>query len=86
MLAAGSGLGLAVGSGLAGLTSTLVVSLHVGSENLLASFDASLGVSRARAPEESAAHGLESRGGCCKAIYTLLKMYIHGFGSFRKLL
>ena len=86
MLAAGLSLGLAVGSGLAGLTSTLVVTLHVGSESLLASFDASFGVSRARAPEESAAHGLESRGGCCKTIYTLLKQNINGFGSFRRLL
>ena len=52
MLAAGLGLGLVVG--LAGLTSTLVTALHVGSERLLAGFDALSGVSHARAPEESA--------------------------------
>ena len=54
MLAAGLGLGLVVGLGLAGLTSTLVAALHVGSERLLAGFDALSGVSHARAPEESA--------------------------------
>ena len=40
MLAAGLGLGLMVGLCLAGLTSTLVAALHVGSERLLAGFDA----------------------------------------------
>ena len=45
MLAAGLGLGLMVGLGLA---------LQVGSEKSLAGFDALSGVSRARAPEESA--------------------------------
>ena len=54
MLAAGLGLGLVVGLGLAGLTSTLVAALHVGSERLLAGFDALSGVPHARAPEESA--------------------------------
>ena len=54
MLAAGLGLGLVVGLGLAGLTSILVTALHVGSERLLAGFDALSGVPRARAPEESA--------------------------------
>ena len=54
MLAAGLGLGLVVGLGFAGLTSTLVAALHVGSERLLAGFDALSGVSHARAPEDSA--------------------------------
>ena len=54
MLAAGLGVGLVVGLGLAGLTSTLVAALHVGSERLLAGFDALPGVPHARAPEESA--------------------------------
>ena len=54
MLAAGLGLGLVAGLGLAGLTSTLVAALHVGSERLRAGFDALCGVSHARAPEESA--------------------------------
>ena len=40
MLAAGLGLELVVGSGLAGLTSTLVAALHVDSERLLAGVDA----------------------------------------------
>ena len=40
MLAAGLGLGLVVGLSLAELTSTLVAALHVGSERLLAGFDA----------------------------------------------
>ena len=40
MLAAGLGLGLVVGLGLAGLTSALVAALHVGSARLLAGFDA----------------------------------------------
>ena len=52
MLAAGLGLGLVAGLGLAGLTSTLVAALHVGSERLLAGFDALSGVCRARAPEK----------------------------------
>ena len=51
MLAAGLGLGLVAGFGLAGLT---VAALHVGSERLLAGFDALSGVPHARAPEESA--------------------------------
>ena len=54
MLAAGLGLGLVAGLGSAGLTSTLVAALHVGSERLLAGFDALSGVPHARAPEESA--------------------------------
>ena len=56
MLAAGLGLGLGlvVGLGLPGLTSTLVTVLHVGSERLLAGFDALSGLPHARAPEESA--------------------------------
>ena len=54
MLAAGLGLGLVVGLGLVGLTSTLVAYLHVGSERLLAGFDALSRVPRTRAPEESA--------------------------------
>ena len=54
MLAAGLSLELVVGLGLAGLTSTLVAALHVGSEMLLAGFDALSGVPHARAPEESA--------------------------------
>ena len=54
MLAAGLSLGLVAGLGLAGLTSTLVSALHVGSEKLLAGFDALSGVPHARAPEESA--------------------------------
>ena len=54
MLAAGFGLGLVVGLGLAGLTSTLVGALHVCSERLLAGFYASSEVPRARAPGESA--------------------------------
>ena len=40
----GLGLGLVVGLGLAGLSSTLVAALHVGSERLLAGFDALSGV------------------------------------------
>ena len=44
MLGAGLGLGLVVGLGLAELTSTLVAALHVGSERLLAGFDALSGV------------------------------------------
>ena len=54
ILAAGLSLGLVVGLGLAGLTSTPVAALHVGSERLLAGFDALSGVPHARAPEESA--------------------------------
>ena len=54
ILAAGLSVGLVVGLGLAGLTSTLVAALHVGSERLLAGLDALSGVSHARAPEESA--------------------------------
>ena len=54
MLAAGLSLGLVVGLGLAWLSSTLVAALHVGSERLLAGFDAVSGVPHARAPEESA--------------------------------
>ena len=54
MLAAGLSLGLVVGLGLAGLTSTRVAALHVGSERLLAGFDALSGFPHARAPEESA--------------------------------
>ena len=53
MLAAGVGLGLVVGLGLARLTSTLVAALHVGSETMLAGVDALSGVPHARAPEES---------------------------------
>ena len=49
MLAAGLSLGLVVGLGLAGLTSTLVAALHVGSERLLAGFDDLSGVWHARA-------------------------------------
>ena len=44
MLAAGLGLGLVVGLGLAGLPSTLVAALHAGSKSLLAGFDAFSGV------------------------------------------
>ena len=44
MPAAGLGLGFIVGLGLAGLTLTLVAALHVGSERLLAGFDALSGV------------------------------------------
>ena len=44
MLAAGLGLGRVVGLGLAGLISTLVAALHVGSERLLPGFDALSGV------------------------------------------
>ena len=54
MLAAGLGLGLVVGLGLAGLTSILVAAEHVGSERLLTGFDALSGVSHARAPDELA--------------------------------
>ena len=54
MLAAGFGLGIVAGLGLAWVTSTLVAALHVGSEWLLAGFDALPGVSHARAPEELA--------------------------------
>ena len=53
MLAAGLSLGLVVGLSLFGLTSTLVAALHVGSERLLAGFDALSGVPHGRAPEES---------------------------------
>ena len=73
MLAAGLSLGLVVGMGLAGLTSTLVAALHVGSARLLAGFDALSGVPHARAPEESAVHGFKSKGSCCEAICTLSK-------------
>ena len=59
MLAAGLGLGQVVSSGLVGLTSTLVAALHVGSERLLAGFDALSGVPHARAPEESAGSWFE---------------------------
>ena len=34
---------------------------------------------------ESIIDGLESRGGCREAIYTLLQWHINGFGSFRRL-
>ena len=44
MLAAGLGLVPVAGLGLAGLTSTLVAALNVGSERLLAGFDALSGV------------------------------------------
>ena len=54
MLAAGLGLVLVAGLGLAGLTSTLVAALHVRSEKLLAGFDALSEVPHARAPKESA--------------------------------
>ena len=54
MFAAGLGLGLVVGLSFAGLTSNLVAALHVGSERLLAGFDALSGVPHARAPEGSA--------------------------------
>ena len=53
MLEAGLGLGLVVGLGLAGLTSTLVAALHVGSERLLAGLDDLSGVPHARAPESA---------------------------------
>ena len=43
MLAAGLGSGLVAGLGFARLTSTLVAALHVGSERLLADFDALFG-------------------------------------------
>ena len=63
MLAAGLGLGLVVGLGLAGLTSTLVAASHVASERLLAGFYALSGVPHARAPEEWADSWFEiSRG------------------------
>ena len=63
MLAAGFGLGLVVGLGLASLTSTLVAALHVGSERLLACFDALSGLPHARALTESADSWFEiSRG------------------------
>ena len=58
MLAAGLSLGLVVGLGLAGLTSTLVAVLHVGSERLLSGVDALSGVSHAQAREELADNGL----------------------------
>ena len=56
LLDAGGWLRLEAGGclSLAGLTSTLVAALHVGSERLLAGFDALSGGSHARAPEESA--------------------------------
>ena len=54
VLAAGLGLGLVVGLGLGGFTSTLVAALHGCSERLLAGFDALSGVPHARAPEETA--------------------------------
>ena len=44
MLATGLGLGLVAGLGFARLTSTLVAALHVGSERLLADFDALVGI------------------------------------------
>ena len=53
MLAAELSLGPVVGVSLAGLTSTPVASLHVGSEKLLAGFDALSGVPHARAPESA---------------------------------
>ena len=59
MLAAGLGLVLVAGCGLAGLTSTLVAALHVGSDRLLAGFDALSGVPHAQAREESADSGFE---------------------------
>ena len=65
MLAAVLSLGLVVGLGLAGLTSTPVASLHVGSGRLLAGFDALSGVPRARAPEDSTDSCLKSQGSCC---------------------
>ena len=43
MLAAGLGSGLVAGLGFASLTSTLMAALHVGSERLLADFDALFG-------------------------------------------
>ena len=54
VLAAGLSLGLVFGVGLVGLTSTLVVALHLGSERLLVGFDDLFGVPHARALEESA--------------------------------
>ena len=54
MLAAELSLGPVVGVSLAGLTSTPVASLHVGSEKLLAGFDALSGVPHARASAELA--------------------------------
>ena len=54
MLAAALSLWLVVGLSSAGLTSTLVAALHVGSKRSLAGFDALSGVPHARALEESA--------------------------------
>ena len=61
MLAAGFGLVLV--AGLAGLTSTLVAALRVGSERLLAGLDALCGVPHGRAPEESADSWFEMSSG-----------------------
>ena len=71
MLAAGLGLGLVVGLGLAGLTSTLAAALHVGSERLLAGFDALSGSHTLELLRSRRLHGLKSSGGCCEAICTL---------------
>ena len=56
ILASGLGLSfvLVTGLDLAGLISTLVAILNVGSERLVVGFDALSGVSRVRASEESA--------------------------------
>ena len=54
---------LAAGLGLAGLTSALVAALHVGSERLLAGFDALSGVPHARRLEWSADFGQKRRRG-----------------------
>ena len=64
LLDAGGWLRLRAGGclGLAGLTSTLVAALHVGSERLLAGFDALSGVPHARAPEGSADSWFEIYG------------------------
>ena len=78
MLAAGLRLGLVVGLGLAGLTSTLVAALHVGSERVLVGFDALSGVSRARAPEESADSMLRL---VSHALELLRSQRIHGLKS-----
>ena len=66
--AAGVGLGLVVGLDLAGLTSTRVAALHVGSKRLLAGFDALSGSHTLELLRSRRLHGLKSSGGCCEAI------------------
>ena len=68
MLAAGLSLGRVAGLSLAGLTSTLVAAVHIGSERLLAGFDALSGSDTLELLRNLRIHGLESRGGCCEAI------------------